>query len=474
MESNKNIENQNLEEAPGIFEYFNDKNSNPNKINLINKNISSDNQSNITNNFTTYPSSTSNINNIHEPNTNKNKNLQYILQNQKNLMYYPFQMNSLTNQMYQYQMNYINYYNKLNQIIPNNNNYNKYSLKIDISSQEFKKLSKRALFLMIQFLQKYCKIETYTDISNYKHPFFTIEKSKNIINEYLLKFKKNENSNKKAFKEHFENIIGDENETIKEDNNDSNEKKEIKNNLGNEKIIDNNLLFKNNKWICKNHNREFKTFDAYISHFKSTHKYFCQFCGEYFGFLKKFNKHQINCNKNKIINNMDINLDINKNKKYKNCINNENKNNDNSSSSYLNNMIKCSDCDLIFHNFESMTLHFFQIHEKKTRENSKKVENNNSLKINNNNNLKKIEDRNEENQLNKNKQGSNEIQLKKKKEEIKSNEEKKMKEQMPKIENSKNPLKLKEYKDSRKLKGLGTKEDLNKQEMKIKIGEKIE
>ena len=337
--------------------------------------------------------------NNEKPNINKNNNIhniQFNLQNQNNPIFYPLKMNPFNNQMFQYQMNYyMNYYNKLNNIKQNINTLNKYSLKIDISRKELKNLSENVLIKIIQFIQTHCKIFIDDYMIDYKSPCFKIEKSQSLINECFLKIKDEIEKEIKDPKYSF-NIINDETKDIKKENN-SNGKgvniktENIKNNLFIPDKTDNNLLVKNGKWICINHKREFIFYDSYKSHYRTTHKYLCPHCGIFFGFIKKFHKHCIACKKNNLINDVNNNLNVNNNK---NKEDNEKHNNYNSSKNKSNNMIKCSDCDLIFNNIESMSMHFYNIHEKKKEENKNKIEINNLPK--NCNIQKKIELKREE------------------------------------------------------------------------------
>ena len=166
--------------------------------------------------------------------------------------------------------------------------------------------------------------------------------------------------------------------------------KDKENNLKNESLINSPneeynddiiiISTKNKLFRCINHNRIFKNKEGLISHCREKHKFRCGECGQFFGIKRKMNKH------------------------LKFCKNNELK----------GNQIKCTECDLFFDDVESMSIHFYKIHDKNNQNNieekniSQKIKLEEDLNINNKNNkdekslIEKYKDLNEEENINKN------------------------------------------------------------------------
>ena len=154
-------------------------------------------------------------------------------------------------------------------------------------------------------------------------------------------------------------------------NNDSEQISGININLDGNKNID--IENESKICYCSNHNKRFLNHEGYISHCRATHKFKCQKCGKFFGIIKKLVNHEASCknknifNNNNSINNNNIEVKINGINNINN-INSANQNNNNSdcliNHDVKSNIIKCTECDLIFNNVESMSLHFYKIHEK--------------------------------------------------------------------------------------------------------------
>ena len=120
---------------------------------------------------------------------------------------------------------------------------------------------------------------------------------------------------------------------------------------------DKNLILDKNKEIihnfrlpilCSTHNKQIKTLKGFLSHIIDTHKtYICEQCGENFKTFKRLKTHILsNINKD------DAPI-------FNNEINEENLDED---------MVKCSECGLIFNSVEKMSFHYFEVHEKNKKE----------------------------------------------------------------------------------------------------------
>ena len=367
--------------------------------------------------------------NIYSPFSNISPNLQNINnnmtnigfnipQNQNRSIYPQMQLNPLNNP-YQYnnmiylnRLNYLNYINRINKANINNINSiqpTKNNLMINISELLLKKLEKKELIDLIQFIKKYCELTINEGCSQYKHDIFKVKKQKRRINEYMLYIKNEElifsrkqNENKEDVKEHG-----------KEDG--------------------------NNEYYCSFHNMKFMDSRSYYVHCKSSHKYQCDECGKFFEKLRYYKFHEC-INKNKINNLNNIN-----NENSNNIINSQKINNDNNNIN--NNMIKCTDCDLIFNNVENMTIHYHEIHEKALKENESKNKNNIDKK-----NIEEIKKR---------KEMKRQEELKKK-EELKRQEELKKQEELKRQEEMKRQEELKRQEEMKRQEELKRKEELKR------------
>ena len=349
MENDENIENientENLkDDAPPVANpqiINNPYNSENIKINQGNPPLNINNvQNNKEDNNFNLLSSFSNINNKNNlPNLQYNNNAYDPLNlriNSNNIQYpqipnNPLIYNSiLYNRINYLQRNYLNLIkSKYKNINPFNNNFNKieskeYFLTIDYNRTLLRKLDKEDLIELIQFISNFCDITINKDFINYKLKGFSIEKKvknnkKN--NKYVIKI--NElfiNNIKKGKKEDEEDKKEDKNgdeENKKEDKNEDKKDDKKENNINDlNQIIINNDNINNNKineinidklnhnkkdeniCYCSNHNKKFISHDAYLSHCMAKHKYLCEKCGLYFGILRKFRIHLLNCKNN--------------------------------------------------------------------------------------------------------------------------------------------------------------------------------
>jgi len=314
-----------------------------------------------------------------------------------NKLNYINQGNNINNLMILNKLNNFNYFNQINRInnninnINNNNNNinskiiedNNNNLKIDIPQLLLTKIEKKYLIDLILFIQLYCNLKIKNKNLVLNHDIYEIKRKNN--NQYALNVKDSEK------------ISIENNEEYEEEEN-------IKENFMNREYSDNIIIVSPKKGIfhCINHNKSFKTKNGLMSHCKASHKFRCGKCGIFFASEKKINEHVIFCKIN-------------------------------------NNLIRCSECNLFFDNVELMSLHFFQIHDKKNQQNIQ--ENNISKKLmedsNKNNkdykkeksliekykNLDKEEKIRKQIELKKAEDIVKKIQLKRKEEELKKQEE---------------------------------------------------
>ena len=393
MESKEKGENNIInDEAPPVinesFQNNNNINNNPNLKN-INNNINLEES-----NFNLFP-------NVANENKKKeqNKNISLNKSNYPKLQYPVFYVNPylLQNQMNQQYLMRLNYMNQMqkkninnikNIYMPynniNNSDNNYYDLSIDINTNIIKKFDKENLIDIILFIRDFCQVKIEQKFIGFCHNLFQIRKKKG---KYLFSIKK---KMKKLFsnnqdKDKNKNIININNNINKneDDNNnsDSDENEEndniinnnSKKNIGNIEKDNSNFIF------CELHQKLY-LIDDYKEHLNSHQK--CQNCGMEFKTKKILSLHmkKVHLNNNQIIiNNQNKKEDLMKNNL------NQNINSDN---------IKCTECDKIFDSVESMSAHYYDIHEKKlnlkVQNNNKKEENKkeNIFKISNENNIK--------------------------------------------------------------------------------------
>ena len=229
--------------------------------------------------------------------------------------------------MFLNRLNNFNYFNQVNRINNNiNNNINSKlvednNLMIDIPQLLLTKIEKKYLIDLIIFIQLYCNLKIKNKNLVLRHDIYEIKRKNNI--QYAIQIKNSEKRILENDEEEEENII--------------------KENSLNKEYNDNIIFISPQKRIfhCINHNKNFKTKDGLMSHCKATHQFRCGKCGIFFGSIKKINEHIQFCNINK----------------------------DEEEDEDEGNKIKCSECNMFFDNVELMSLHFFQIHDKKNQQN---------------------------------------------------------------------------------------------------------
>jgi len=184
--------------------------------------------------------------------------------------------------------------------------------------------------------------------------------------------------------------------------------------------------------------------DAYEEHIKSHKK--CQICGMEFKKQKNLSLHM---NKAHLNNNQII-------------INNQNKKEDlmknNLNQDMHSDKIKCTECDKIFGSVESMSAHYYDIHEKKLNLN---VQSKNNKEVNQKENIFKVS---KENKIHEKLMLSEELKEKEKK-------DFKRKEELRKLKEIKKQEELKKEEERKKQEELRKLEELKKQEELRKIEE---
>ena len=348
-------------DAPPVPIIPNQHNNNINNINNINLNRT---------NLNIYP----NIQNNNQININRSYNQINLggnnqiqapnLYNNNPYFYNNYHKNMLN-------LNNINYYNNLQMMndINYNNNNNSYehntknpisfnkninnkkninniydtdlcNLIIKIEPDLLKKLGRNYLIDIILFLTDFCKIKIPIESTRLKHEIFNINQIGQFGNNYKFYIRANIKDKLNLLKgnktiEKIDDLL--DNNEININNDDCENNINIINNINNnENIIDENKINNeknenkiSNKFICDIHNKSFISKDELEAHFKTHIK--CQICGMEFKYkngLKKHRKtHSLNNNSNK------------------------------------NEKIKCTECDLMFDSIESMSEHFYKIHE---------------------------------------------------------------------------------------------------------------
>lgn len=274
-----------------------------------------------------------------------------------------YQQNLFQKQMYSIYLNRMNYLMRNfdmnnNLYMPNNdikssyNNKNKnkndsdlYDLIIDMNYEILKKLSKDHLIDIILFLRGICKIKINSKLTHLKHDILDIKKIKKKSNEYRLYIKDNIKRSSNIIEDIKYSYVNKEN-NLNEDKNIIKEENINNNNVKNFQKIENNNP---NGYYCKIHNISYLSKDDYEAHCKTHLK--CEICGLYFNFKKQLKRHRKS--------------------HYNNIINNNNlEKNMKESEQIENKKIKCTDCDLVFDSFESMSSHHYNFHQKKNCLNS--------------------------------------------------------------------------------------------------------
>jgi hypothetical protein len=222
----------------------------------------------------------------------------------------------------------------------NNFRRNPNSTKIGISHEELKEIKSEYLIELIEFINFVCNITIQKKYIDCTYSIFKIIKRRKRNFEIVI--------NKKEAKNYKYKI----NESDNEINDDSKENidNENENNINviNIEKENNNGLSENNTFFCEKHNRLFDNLEKYFSHCKENEeKLICEKCLKGFWKIEKFKNHK--CAKL-----------------------GEEKNNHKEDDEEED--IKCAECDLIFDSVESMSLHYFEKHEKKKQELIKKRE----------------------------------------------------------------------------------------------------
>ena len=313
------------------------------------------------------------IKKFHQINNNNKVQHNTLLSFNNNYFYNP-QNNILKNQldmMYLSKLNYLNYINRQqqnnilnsnNNININNNNFNIISnnlliknyplffdFKIDIEQEILYNLDKKNLLDIIIFIMKYCKIKIDQRFINLKHHTFKIKSNINKENEYLFYMKKNKENNILS-KINKQNIEADDRSDDSHDN--ANIINENNNNLNNKNKINiskNNPLFKD--FYCPIHNKVYFINQTVEEHFNEHVR--CEICNEIFPKRRKLRNHMRTKHNKAHLKNYE-------NKKSKSKI----EKNENINNILDNDKIKCTECELIFNSIESMSSHFYEIHEK--------------------------------------------------------------------------------------------------------------
>jgi len=260
-----------------------------------------------------------------------------------------------------YQVGYQGFSNKKNNINEN------LSTSIGITFNELESLTKDNLIQLIQFINYSCNLHL-KDIkfSNCCCGIFGIKENLN-RNGYSIVISKNEiNELHSKYRNKKEDING--NNINLEDH------EKLFNKINNETEYNFFLLneyneVKHNYCLpisCPSHsNVKFNSLSSYLIHCKEDHKIFtCKDCGIIFDDFNNFKLHIY-----KILNIEDENIIINiKDNDAPPLLK------DSGESTNLETNIKCTKCELIFDSVEKMSIHFYEAHEKKIIEESKKNE----------------------------------------------------------------------------------------------------
>ena len=195
---------------------------------------------------------------------------------------------------------------------------------IEIPFTQLSSLKKEYLLDLLRFITTNCHMILENEkLVNSTFSIFKIIKN---INDNGYNIIQNENANNKIFED---NVLDKKKEDFNK--NTINENKEIKHNF-------------KPPILCSIHDLQFSSLEDYIYHCWSHNTFLCEECGKNFLNFIEFKNH-LNVMKNE-------NININSGKENLiNNIKNENK-------------IKCTECNLLFNNIESMTMHYYDCHEK--------------------------------------------------------------------------------------------------------------
>ena len=241
------------------------------------------------------------------------------------------------NNLIQQSIDNFNFMPNMNNIIKNLLNKNK--TKIGISYKELKELKNEYLIELIQFINYVCNLNIQNKYIGCMYSIFKIVKNK-ATKMYHIKINKKEERYQDAKNNQMNNII------IEDKNN--NEENIEKNCIINE----NDELINEETYFCEKHSRLFNNLEQYYNHCKNNDEaLICEKCLKGFKGINRYRTHKCN----------DIKVKDHE-KDYQ--INDD---------SDLDN-IECPECELTFDSVESMSLHYFEIHEKKKQEILKKRE----------------------------------------------------------------------------------------------------
>ena len=208
---------------------------------------------------------------------------------------------------------------------------------IGIKSKELNELKKEYLIELIQFIGCVCNLNIENKYIDCLYSIFKVVKYKNqSIYQIVI--------NKKEAKHH----------DYKIKNNYINKDKE---NSENKIVNESNNSLKIDTFFCEKHSRLFDNLEQYYNHCRNyDENLICEKCLKGYKRLNIFKTHK--CAPIKYNNNEEIE---------------ENENSDSKK-------IECSECDLTFDSIESMSLHYFEVHEKKKQEIIKKREEKRKIK----------------------------------------------------------------------------------------------
>ena len=233
-----------------------------------------------------------------------------------------------------------------NNAIPNfRNNFrrNRNFTQIGISHEQLKEIKSEYLIELIEFINFVCNLTIQNKYIDCTYSIFKIIKrrkrnfeiviNKNEAKNYDYKINESDNESNNDSKENIDNENENENNI-----NSINIKKENKKGLSNE-----------NTFFCEKHNRLFDNLEKYFSHCRENEeKLICEKCLKGFWKIEKYKDHK--------------------------CVNIGEKKDNHHQEESEEEDIKCSECDLIFDSVESMSIHYFEKHEKKKQELIKKRE----------------------------------------------------------------------------------------------------
>ena len=221
-------------------------------------------------------------------------------------------------------------------LMPNNNiniNFNENQTKLGIPYKELIKIKKEYLIELIQFITYVCNLNIQNKYIDCLFSIFKIIKNKK-RNIYQIVINK-----KEAKYYDYKNELSEEedNEQFEEGEEEEDEREE-----------EEDIQEEENTFFCEKHSTLFNNLESYYNHCKDNkEQLICQECLKGFWGIDRYKFHKckpIKCNIDK------------KNNKLR-----EEKDFDDDNSE----PIECTECELTFDSIESMSLHYFKVHEKK-------------------------------------------------------------------------------------------------------------